>query len=67
MSDVIRAMIQNDAREEARMAQKQRYRQLVALAFGAAGLAVGFADAPIEVSLALWGLGALSWAVLKAI
>jgi hypothetical protein len=55
------------AREEARIANKRRYQRLIGLALGGAGLAAALAGMPMEVTLGLWAVGAASWAILKRV
>ncbi|MGE3303375.1 MAG: hypothetical protein AB7M12_09705 [Hyphomonadaceae bacterium] len=55
------------ARAEARLAMKQRYRRLVGLGTGSAGLAAALAGLPMTVTLGLWAFGAAAWAILKAV
>jgi hypothetical protein len=55
------------SRAEARLAHKKRYRGVIGLGLGGAGLAVAMAGLPMSVSLALWGLGAAAWMILKAV
>jgi hypothetical protein len=55
------------SREETRLAHKKRYRGLIGLGLGAAGLAAALAGLPFLVTLALWGLGVASWMILKAV
>lgn len=54
-------------RVDTRMAQKQRYRRLIGLGFGAAGLAAGLAGLDIMVAIGIWALGGAAWMYLKAI
>ena len=51
---------------ETRMAIKRRYRGMIGVLLGGAGLAAALVGLPFEMSLALWGLGLASWAILKA-
>ncbi len=60
-------LAQSSREAEALLARKQGYRRLIGTAFGAAGLAAALVGMPLEFSLALWGLGALAWAHLKAV
>ncbi len=55
------------AREDARMARKKRYRNMIGIALGGAGVATALAGMPIMASVALWGVGAAAWAILKAV
>ncbi|MBL8550195.1 MAG: hypothetical protein JNJ73_09425 [Hyphomonadaceae bacterium] len=52
-------------RAELRLARKKRYRNLIGMGLGGAGLAVAFAGLPISVSLLLWAAGFVAWALLK--
>ncbi|HWA00399.1 MAG TPA: hypothetical protein VG841_08805 [Caulobacterales bacterium] len=54
-------------RARARLDNKRRYRRLLSLGFGAAGLAVAVTGMPLSVSIALWALSAASWMLLKAV
>lgn len=55
------------ARAEATVARKKRYQRVIGIGLFAAGVAVAFSGAPLEVSFALWGFGALSWFILKRV
>ena len=57
------AIAQN--RKEVRRLRGRRYRNLVGMGFGGAGLAVAFAGLPIGVTLILWAGGFAAWAILK--
>ena len=54
-------------RAAARAALNHRYRRLVGLGFGAAGLIVGLGGLDIMVTMAIWALGGVAWAALKAV
>jgi hypothetical protein len=51
---------------ETAMVQKKRYRGLVGIGFGGAGLACALVGMPMIVSIALWGVGLAAWAIIKA-
>jgi hypothetical protein len=51
---------------ETALARKRRYRGIIGVVLGGAGLAATLAGLPLEISLAFWGLGLASWAILKA-
>ena len=51
---------------ETALLRKKRYRNLIGLGLGAAGLAADLAGMPFAVSLVLWGMGAGVWVILKA-
>jgi hypothetical protein len=53
-------------REELHLARKRRYRNVIGLGLGGAGLAAAFAGLPISVSLMFWAAGLIAWAILKA-
>jgi hypothetical protein len=55
------------SRAEASIARKKRYRRVIGIGLFAAGIAMAFIGAPLEVSFALWGFGALSWFILKRV
>ncbi|HVY86658.1 MAG TPA: hypothetical protein VG943_16100 [Caulobacterales bacterium] len=61
------AQLLAQSRSEARMASKKRYRRLLGIGFGAAGLATALAGLPASVSVGLWALSAASWAFIKAV
>jgi hypothetical protein len=52
-------------RAAARAALNRRYRRLVSLCFGAAGLVVGLGGMDIMVSMTIWALGGAAWVGLK--
>ena len=47
--------------------RKKRYRGVIGIGLGAIGLFFALAGFPMEVSFVLWGLGAASWFILKAV
>ncbi|MGE3143105.1 MAG: hypothetical protein AB7L65_07260 [Hyphomonadaceae bacterium] len=55
------------ARAEARLARKKRYRNVIGLGLGGAGIAAALAGLPTSVSVIFWGLGLAAWALLKAV
>lgn len=52
-------------RVEMRLARKKRYRNLIGMGLGGAGLAAAFAGLPISASLMFWAAGFVAWALLK--
>jgi hypothetical protein len=54
-------------RAETRALRKKRYRGLISLALGAAGLAFALAGFPMAMSLALWALSAGAWFILRSV
>ncbi|MES1201800.1 MAG: hypothetical protein ABUS57_10175 [Pseudomonadota bacterium] len=54
-------------RQKTRVAHKKRYKNVLGIAFGAAGLAAALGGMDWTVSVMLWGLSAASWAFLKSI
>ncbi len=54
-------------RIDARAAQKKRYKNLLGLAFGAAGLASMLAGLPDLVSYLLWAVGIAAWMYVKSV
>ncbi|MET0182590.1 MAG: hypothetical protein ABW199_06870 [Caulobacterales bacterium] len=55
------------AREDARLARKKRYRNMIGIALGAVGVALAIAGMPIILSIMMWAFGFLSWMILKAV
>lgn len=55
------------SRSDATMARKKRYQRVVSLGLLGAGVIVGLAGMPIEISVGLWVFGAVSWFVLKRV
>ncbi len=55
------------SRSDATMARKKRYQRTVSLGLLCAGVIVGLAGMPIEISVGLWVFGAVSWFVLKRV
>jgi hypothetical protein len=53
-------------RADLRLARKKRYRNVIGLGLGGAGLAAAFAGLPISVPLLFWAAGLVAWAMLKA-
>jgi hypothetical protein len=53
-------------KDETRLAIKKRYRGIIGVLLGGAGIAASLAGLPLEMSLGFWGLGLASWAILKA-
>lgn len=54
-------------RAEAQLAHKKRYRRLIGLGLGGAGLAAALAGMPLVFSLGLFAVAAAAWAILKAV
>lgn len=54
-------------RADLRLLQKKRYRGLIGIGTGAAGLAAGLAGLPLSVSLGIWAVGFAGWMWLKAV
>jgi hypothetical protein len=54
-------------RADLRLLQKKRYRGLIGIGIGAAGLAAGLAGLPLSVSIGIWLVGLMGWAWLKAV
>lgn len=54
-------------RAAARLSTKKRYRGLIGLGIGGAGLAAGMAGLPLTASVGIWALGMAAWAFLKAV
>jgi hypothetical protein len=54
-------------RADTRLLQKKRYRNLIGIGTGAAGLAAGLAGLDLSVSVGIWVVGLIGWAWLKAV
>jgi hypothetical protein len=54
-------------RADTRAAQKKRYKSLLGLAFGVAGLASMLAGLPDLVSYLLWAVGVAAWMYVKSV
>jgi hypothetical protein len=54
-------------RADLRLLQKKRYRGLIGIGIGAAGLAAGLAGMDLSVSIGIWVVGLAGWAWLKAV
>ena len=63
----LQLVLREQAQNEARLANKKRYRRVIGVGLGAAGVAVALVGMDWTVSAGLWGLGAASWAILKAV
>ncbi len=61
------AQVLAQLRAEAGGSRQKNYRRVIGLGLGAAGLAASLAGMPMELSIGLWGLAALAWAILKAV
>ena len=52
-------------KSETQMIRKKRYKGVISLLLGAAGLAAMLAGLPDMVSYGLWGISAAAWFILK--
>ena len=49
------------------LAHKRRYQRVIGIGLGGAGLAAAIAGMPFMVSVLLWGMGFVSWRILRAV
>lgn len=64
---LMRAQFAERARQDATLARKKSYQRLVGLGLGGAGLAAMICGLPDALGYAFWGLGGVSWMILKAV
>lgn len=53
--------------DDARYALKKRYRKLIGIGLGGAGVAAALTGMPMTLTFCLWGLSFVSWKVLEAV